>query len=204
MNSPTTAPNHHAAYPGFSGITGLIAALSMLVGRSGDAELAVRLSGAGAGDTVIDIGCGPGTAARGAARAGATVTGIDPAPIMLWVARLMTRGSAFVRYVLGSAEALGLPEGSASVVWSIASVHHWSDLDAALVQIRDVLRPGGRLVAIERRTTPGARGHASHGWTDPQAEAFAAACSGQGFSDLRVERHPRARRPVISVTATRP
>jgi ubiquinone/menaquinone biosynthesis C-methylase UbiE len=199
-----TAPNHHAQYPAFSGITGLIAALSMLVGRTGDAELALRLSGAGAGDTIIDIGCGPGTAARRAAHAGATVIGVDPAPVMLWVARLMTRPGAPVRYVVGSAEALGLPASSASVVWSIASVHHWSDIGAALAQIEAVLQPGGRLVAIEHLTTPGARGHASHGWTDQQAAAFAEACSASGFTELRVERHSRARRPSISVTATRP
>lgn len=64
VNDHASVPNHHARYPAFSGVAGLFAALSMLVGRSGDAEVAMELSGAGPGDTVVDIGCGPGAAAR--------------------------------------------------------------------------------------------------------------------------------------------
>jgi hypothetical protein len=52
-------PNHHADFPGFAGVAGLVAALSMAFGRKGDALLAVLLSGMKSGDTVVDIGCGP-------------------------------------------------------------------------------------------------------------------------------------------------
>ena len=144
----------------------------MAFGRKGDARLAARLSGMGSGDTVVDVGCGPGVAVRYAARLGAMVTGVDPAPVMLRVARLLTRRPAMVRYIEGAAEAIPLPDDSASVVWSIATVHHWSDIDAGLREVRRLLLSGGRLVAMERRAQPGARGHASHGWTDEQASAF--------------------------------
>jgi SAM-dependent methyltransferase len=175
-----TAPNHHAGYPGFAGLSGLIAAASMVVGREGDARLAAELSHLRPSDTVVDVGCGPGAAVRRAARLGATVTGVDPAPVMVRAARLLTRGAGTVRYASGSAEALPLPDGSASVVWAIASAHHWADLDAALGELRRVLAPAGRLVVIERRAQPGARGHASHGWTDEQAVAFAESCREHG------------------------
>ena len=104
MNEQHAPPNHHADYPGFRGVAGLVAALSMAFGRKGDAQLAVRLSGMGSGDRVVDVGCGPGVAVRYAARLGATVTGVDPAPVMLRTARLLTRRSAKVRYVKGAAE----------------------------------------------------------------------------------------------------
>ncbi len=68
MDEQQAPPNHHANYPGFAGVAGLIAALSMAFGRKGDARLAVRLSGMGSGDMVVDIGCGPGVAVRYAAR----------------------------------------------------------------------------------------------------------------------------------------
>jgi SAM-dependent methyltransferase len=197
-------PNHHANYPGFGGVAGLVAALSMVFGRMGDAQLAVGLSGTGSGDRVVDIGCGPGTAVRYAARLGATVTGVDPAPIMLRVARLLTRRRARVRYVEGVAEAIPLSEGSASVVWSIATVHHWSDIDAGLREVRRVLLPGGRLVAMERRAQSGARGHQSHGWTDAQANAFADRCREEGFTDVRLERATIGRRSTVSVVASAP
>ena len=38
----TATPNHHADYPGFSGASGLVAALTMIGGRDGDARFAAR------------------------------------------------------------------------------------------------------------------------------------------------------------------
>jgi ubiquinone/menaquinone biosynthesis C-methylase UbiE len=195
------APNHHAHYPGFSGLTGVLGAASMVAGRQGDARLAASLIGLRPDDVVVDVGCGPGVAARYAGRGVTSVTGVDPAPVMLRCARLLTRSSSTVRFVEGAAEALPLADDSASVVWSIASVHHWSDLDLGLDEARRVLRAGGRLVAIERRTDPGAHGHASHGWTDDQAHAFADRCLARGFADPHVARHVDGRRRTISVTS---
>ena len=198
-------PNHHARYQGFAGLTGFLAAASMVLGGKGNARLAERLSELAAGDAVADIGCGPGTAARRAARLGALVFAIDPAPVMLRLARLLTRRPAgAVRYLQGSAEALPLPDSSVSVAWSIACVHHWADLDAGLQEARRVLRPGGRLVAIERLTRPGATGLASHGWTIEQASAFADRCRAHGFTGASTSRHARGRGTAVSVVATAP
>lgn len=201
----SSVPNHHARCPGFGGLVGFCAAASMALGGGDKARLAERLSELASSDTVADIGCGPGTAARRAARLGASVVGIDPAPVMLRAARFLTRSSAHtVRYLEGSAEALPLPDSSASVAWSIASVHHWADLDAGLDEARRILKPGGRLVAIERLSRPGATGLASHGWTPEQASAFADRCLAHGFADARVNQHAGRRRPKVSVSATAP
>jgi ubiquinone/menaquinone biosynthesis C-methylase UbiE len=197
-----SVPNHHAHYPGFAGPAGFLAGASMMLGGGGNARLAERLSELAAGDAVADIGCGPGTAARHAAGLGASVVGVDPAPVMLRLARFLTwRSSHAVRYTEGSAEALPLPDSSVSVAWSIASVHHWADLDAGLHEARRVLKPGGRLVAIERLTRPGATGLASHGWTPEQASAFADRCRAHGFTGATVDQHGGGRRTKISVQA---
>jgi ubiquinone/menaquinone biosynthesis C-methylase UbiE len=198
------APNHHAHYPGFAGLTGLLGAATMILGRQGDARLAEELSRLRPEDIVVDVGCGPGAAVRQAARRAASVTGVDPAPIMLRVARLLSRPSKKMHFVEGTAEALPLPDDSVSVVWSIASVHHWADLDAGLREALRVLRLGGRLVVVERHTRPGARGHASHGWTDDHARAFVDRCLSRGFTDARVGRHRYGRRRTISVTCVAP
>jgi ubiquinone/menaquinone biosynthesis C-methylase UbiE len=196
-------PNHHADHPGFSGVGGLLAALTMVVGRTGDAKLAAARTDLGAGDRLVDLGCGPGAAARFAGRQGARVTAVDPAPVMLDLARRLTRRRAGVRYREGAAEAIPVPDASATVVWALATVHHWPALGPALAEIGRVLEPGGRFLAIERRTRPGATGLASHGWTPEQAEAFAALCRDAGFIDIAVGSHP-GRRSVLSVLACRP
>jgi ubiquinone/menaquinone biosynthesis C-methylase UbiE len=192
-------PNHHAHHRGFSGASGLAIALTMAA-RGGDrAELAIDLTGAGPGDTVVDLGCGPGTAVRRAARLGATAIGVDPARVMRRVATWLSLGRSRVRFVDGSAEAIPLEDGTATVVWSIATVHHWQDIDAGLAESRRVLRLGGRFLAGERHTHPGAQGLHSHGWTPEQAEAFAEACRAHGFIDVRVEEHHTDRHDVLAV-----
>jgi ubiquinone/menaquinone biosynthesis C-methylase UbiE len=194
-----TVPNHHRDHPGFAGVSGLLAAFTFSVGRGDDAALAIGLTEVRAGDGVVDIGCGPGVAARRAASLGATVTGVDPASVMLRTARLIPhRGD--VRYLAGAAEDLPLPDGAATVAWSLATVHHWSDIDAGLREVRRVLAPSGRFLALERLTRAGARGVASHGWTRAQAETFAERCVQLGFADASVDEHDD-HRPLISVLA---
>ena len=112
------------------------------------------------------------------------------------------RGRRRVTWRSGTAEDLPAADGAASVLWSIATVHHWRDVDAGLAEARRVLRPGGRLVVIERWRPPSAvSGLASHGWTDDQTIAFADACHAAGFA--RVERavHRARRDTLVSVVA---
>ena len=120
---------------------------------------------------------------------------------MLDLARRLTRSSTTVTWAPGAAEALPLADSSATVMWALATVHHWPDLDGALAEVTRVLAPGGRFVAIERHTKPGATGHASHGWTDDQADAFASLCRGAGLTDVAVEHHD-GRRRLLAVVAT--
>jgi ubiquinone/menaquinone biosynthesis C-methylase UbiE len=177
----------------------------MAAGGAANARLAERLSELTTGDAVVDIGCGPGVASRRAARLAAEVIGVDPAPVMLRFARFLTRRSTHpVRYAEGSAEALPLPDSSVTVAWSIASVHHWNDLDAGLQEAQRVLKPGGRLVAVERLTRGGAKGLASHGWTPDQATVFADRCLAHGFTGARVSQHGDGRRAKVAVTAIAP
>ncbi len=202
-NEHSLAVNHHADHPGFAGVTGsLFAAAFLLTGRA-HARLAAELMQISRGDHVIDIGCGPGNAIRTAARQGARATGVDPSRSMLRVARATTRDRT-VRWAEGSAESLPVPDGSATVVWALATVHHWRNVPEGLAEIHRALSPGGRLLAIERQSRPGATGFASHGWTADQAESFAALCRSAGFVDVRVAGHGSGRRPVWTVIGARP
>lgn len=197
-------PNHHAHHPGFSGWGGFVAAIRFLFKRHETARLAIDLACVEGGDRVVDIGCGPGYAADLARRRGCRVIGIDPAPIMLRVARLRWWGRPRPEWSTGTAESLPVDDAWATVAWSIATVHHWHDLEVGLSETRRVLRPGGRFVALERRVeNPLADGVDGHGWCDQQAEDFAAACRDAGFERVEVGVHD-APGPVLSVTAHLP
>ncbi|MDH3302197.1 MAG: class I SAM-dependent methyltransferase [Acidimicrobiia bacterium] len=200
-------PNHHAHYRQFGGLFGYLAGLTMIVGRGRDARLVSDLAAVGSDDVVLDIGCGPGTAARQAAGRGADVIGLDPSAPMLRLAGLISRFrpiSGALEWRQASAETMDLPADSASVCWSIASVHHWQDLETGLDRLEDVLAPGARFLAVEKRTAPGATGIASHGWTPDQAELFASMLTDRGFADVGVSNHSVGRRDVVIVSGTWP
>ncbi|MHC9293429.1 class I SAM-dependent methyltransferase [Mycobacterium sp. LTG2003] len=196
------AINHHADHPGFSGATGvLFGIMFMLVGRA-KAKLAAGVAEISAADHVVDVGCGPGTAARVAARSGARVTGVDPSAAMLRVADFVTR-TGDITWREGTAEDVPVEDGDATVVWALATVHHWQDVGKGVGEAHRVLSPGGRLIAIERQSPVGATGLASHGWTQQQAESFAALCRSIGFEDVCVGTHGSGRGAVWIVSGTR-
>jgi ubiquinone/menaquinone biosynthesis C-methylase UbiE len=195
-DSPTPAVNHHADHPGFPGVIGLVFGVGMLMMGRDYARLAVDLASVSDADRVVDIGCGPGGAARAAAQRGAKVVGVDPAPMMLRLASVVTRGQSNITWLRGSAEALPLPSGCATVAWSLRTVHHWKDVTAGLGELRRVLAPAGRFLVMERQVQPGATGLASHGWIEQQAEAFRTLCCATGFDGVRVDQHPAGRGAV--------
>jgi ubiquinone/menaquinone biosynthesis C-methylase UbiE len=192
-DSPLPVVNHHADHAGFSGVFGLITALGMLVMGRDYARLAVDLASVSDTDRVVDIGCGPGNAARAAAQRGARVIGVDPAPMMLRLAGAVTRDQPNLSWSPGGAEALPVADGWATVAWSLRTVHHWKDVTAGLVELRRALAPAGRFLVMERRVQPGATGFASHGWTEQQVESFQTQCRATGFDAVRIDERPAGR-----------
>jgi SAM-dependent methyltransferase len=181
----------------------LLTALAMTAGRGPLARAIVSEAGLTAADRAVDVGCGPGTAVREAARRGVTVTGIDPSPMALRIARVLTSSAVDVRitWMLASAERLPLPDAAATVLWSVSSLHHWDDQAAGLAEVRRVLAPGGRVLLAERLVRPGARGHAAHGFTRVQAEDLARALASAGFAEVRRKILTAGRRTMMVVRA---
>lgn len=204
---PVRPPNHHSAHGPRGGVLGYLSGLTMVIGRRRAAELVTRMAEIDETDQVVDIGCGPGTTARIAARTGARVLGVDPARPMLRLARQFTRprpGSGEVQFLPGEAEQLALPAESSTVCWSLASVHHWRDLDAAIAEVSRILRPAGRFIALEHSSPDRASGLASHGWTRDQAEEFAAMLTDAGFLGVQVRDHGLGRRRLVTVSGRKP
>jgi SAM-dependent methyltransferase len=98
------------------------------------------------GQRVLDFGTGTGTVARGLARRGCDVTGLDPAAALIEEARRLDREAGVeVAYVVGRAESSGLPAGKFEAV-TAGQCWHWLDRRLAAEEARRLLVPGGALV----------------------------------------------------------
>ncbi len=94
---------------------------------------------------ILDLGCGKGRFALQLERAGAEVIGLDRSPEMIGRAGIRGR-------VLGSSRRLPLSAGSLAGVLAVEVFEHlppasWSP---TLIEIRRVLRRGGRLVVVDK------------------------------------------------------
>ncbi len=98
-----------------------------------------------AGESVLDLGCGPGQVGQYLAERGLRVVGMDLAQQMLLVARRRTGNGCLLR---GDMRAIPFRSASFSGVVAFYSVQHLqrSALGAALADIHRILKPSGTLV----------------------------------------------------------
>jgi SAM-dependent methyltransferase len=112
-------------------------------------ELFVRLATMGlgrSGQRLLDLGTGTGTLARGFARRGASVVGVDPAePLLVEARRLAAHEGVQVDFRVGRAEDIDSPDDAFDVV-TAGQCWHWFDRPAAAAECRRVLVDGGTLV----------------------------------------------------------
>src|SRR5215475_3690106 len=107
------------------------------------------------GESVLDVGCGTGTLAIAAKRqvgTTGTVYGVDASPEMIARAEKKAR-KAGVKVVFKNAfaQSLPFPDAQFDVVLTTVMLHHLSQTarQELAVEIRRVLRPGGRVLAID-------------------------------------------------------
>jgi 2-polyprenyl-6-hydroxyphenyl methylase/3-demethylubiquinone-9 3-methyltransferase len=100
-----------------------------------------------AGLTVLDVGCGAGVLSEPLARLGAEVTGLDPAPTNVRVARLHAeRAGLAVDYRHETVEAVVARGEAFDVVLAMEVVEHVQDVPAFVASCVRAVKPGGILV----------------------------------------------------------
>jgi SAM-dependent methyltransferase len=98
------------------------------------------------GQRLLDLGTGTGTLARGFAKRGVAVTGLDPSDDMLAQARALdAEAGVSIDYVTATAEATGFADAAFDVV-TAGQCWHWFDRPRAAAECIRLLKPGGTLV----------------------------------------------------------
>jgi SAM-dependent methyltransferase len=106
---------------------------------------ALLLAEARPGERVLDLGCGAGRFVAALRDAGADPVGVELAEAALERARRTAPG-ADLRLVAPDGS-LPLDHGSVDLVWCSEVLEHVPDTAHLLLEVRRVLRPGGRLLA---------------------------------------------------------
>ncbi len=94
---------------------------------------------------VLDLGCGKGRFARPLKRWGATVVGLDVSSRMLAEAAGLPR-------VKGTGHRLPFADAAFDAVVAIECLEHAGDVSGLLDEARRTLRPGGRLIVVDKNS----------------------------------------------------
>jgi ubiquinone/menaquinone biosynthesis C-methylase UbiE len=96
-------------------------------------------------ETILDLGCGTGRFTEALrVRFDADVIGIDPSEKMLAQARSKL-SSPRVRYEIGRAESIPLPDNSVDLIFMSMIFHHLEDAPLVARECRRILRDGGTI-----------------------------------------------------------
>lgn len=117
-------------------------------------KLAVEAISLSANSTIVDIGCGTGSALRYASKqvTNGVLVGIDPVPRMLEIAREQTANHPAVGQIVyyeGSAEKIPIDDGIADFVFAFDSFDHWQNKTKGFSEIRRILKINGRLIVVK-------------------------------------------------------
>jgi malonyl-CoA O-methyltransferase len=109
-------------------------------------QLLLRHLGDLTGKRVLDVGCGKGRFARILKERypEAEVFGLDLAEAMLRAA------PSGIRVILGSMTALPVATGSMNAAYATESLEHAVDVEAAVAELCRVVKPGGRILIIDK------------------------------------------------------
>jgi SAM-dependent methyltransferase len=215
---PAHRPGRPHAHHHDRGLAAFLRYLRLLpaMWRSEVNDAVVRELAVGPGDRVVDLGAGAGPATVAAASRGANVLAVDPMPVMRAILglrrRLHPRGRAIDVHD-GAAEAIPAADGSVDALWSVNTLHHWTDREAAVRELARVLKPGARALLVdEDADDPAHPEHERHlaerrrsrlEFDEVDEEALARALKDAGFARADGARTRLAGRPVKLVRAVR-
>ena len=114
-------------------------------------QLVIRFAGLTEDDDVLDVACGPGILACACAKVAKRVTGVDITPAMIERARDLQSHNQLenVAWHVGDVRSLPSADDHFTVVMTRYAFHHMVDPLEALLEMKRVCKPSGRIVVID-------------------------------------------------------
>jgi len=160
--------------------------------------------------TVGDLGCGGGQVSAALAPFVSRVIAVDESAAMLQAAKRRLHGVGNVELRRGELEALPIDDRRLDAATMMLVLHHVPEPARALAEVARVLKPGGRVLAVDmqphdRESYRQQMGHVWLGFADDQLERL---FGDAGLEKIRIVALPpdsRAKGPALFVaTAKRP
>jgi len=111
-------------------------------------DAACRAAGLGAGDRVLEVGCGTGLLTAPLLARGLAVDAVDPGANMIRLARRRVGEGAAVRFHHARFEEVALPGVPFAAVFS-ATAFHWIEPEVGWARAASLLAPGGMLALLQ-------------------------------------------------------
>lgn len=100
---------------------------------------------------ILEVGCGTGRLTSKLVAAGRQIVAVDISPEMIARARASVSATDQAEFISGDFLTIDFGSHGFDCVISVAALHHMSP-EAALVKMRELVRPGGRLIIQDLRS----------------------------------------------------
>ncbi|XP_030211732.1 uncharacterized protein zgc:194242 isoform X2 [Gadus morhua] len=191
-------------------LVGWLVSRFLKVGNRVLEEKAVRLCGIQPGDTVLEVGHGPGLGLQSAAglltQPSGSLIGVDYSKYMHQMASdllkdLLASGKVTLHHC--DVAAMPLADSIVDKVFHCNCYYFWPDLRKGSAELHRVMKPGGLMVAtlnLQRIAALASRGAMpGENW---RPEAYMEALKDSGFVDVRIEDVQHSNRKFQAIYAT--
>ncbi len=152
----------------------------------------IRLLSPAPGARLLDVACGQGVISRAATAQGARVVGVDASPSLIDAARARLGGGE-IDYRQGDARRLlelGLEPAAFDAASCVMALGNIDPLDQVFRGVHDLLKPGGRFVAVISHPAFRAPGQTSWGWDERGRVQYRRVDAYLTVQQVQIQMHP--------------
>ena len=163
----------------------------------------LRLLAIKKGETVLDLGCGPGFFANEFFRQGAVVIGVDVSKAMIDLAR--EHSPKEIQYHTASSEKLGfIVSGSVDKAVSVLALQNIERFNETLAEVSRVLRAGGALYIVLNHPAFRVPKGSGWGWDEADKAQFRRIDEYLSEAKVKIQMHPGDQPDDFTISFHRP